>query len=41
MREHQAEGGQWNAPCLGRHDSPALWPCESMQKLDDFRAHAD
>ncbi len=41
MREHQPEGGRWNAPCLGEHDSPTPWPCASMQNFDDPLAYMD
>ncbi|WP_280423924.1 hypothetical protein [Nocardia carnea] len=41
MREHQPEGGRWNALCLGAHDSPTPWPCAAMEKFDDDLAYMD
>ncbi|MFE3060350.1 hypothetical protein [Nocardia sp. NPDC059239] len=41
MREHQPEGGQWGAPCLGEHDQPTSWPCRSMESFDDPLAYMD
>ncbi|WFS13811.1 hypothetical protein [Rhodococcus aetherivorans] len=41
MREHQPEGGQWGAPCMGDHEQSTPWPCQQMQNFDSPMAYMD
>lgn len=41
MQEHQPEGGQWGAPCLGEHERPTPWPCDTMQGFDNPMAYSN
>lgn len=41
MANHQPEGGQWGAPCNGKHDAPTNWPCDGVLKFDSPLAYMD